>query len=183
MQMLASGRIDAATMQTLLMFEMVRHQMGPGAGPTDGGLDRGTTIGRSFRRMQSHTQRIYEQPDQIVAEWTEMVMAELGAHPYTPWRYPDLHRRIAWGKHRGLQRSFILLMEILELLEAGHVPQARALCVQAAKAHWQTAIDGGQWHIGWQLTGIHDPLRRRVFAGIPTEMEVAAEYVRGLEDL
>ncbi len=47
----------------------------------------------------------------------------------------------------------------------------------------QTALDEGNWRVGRSLTGLPDPISRRVFGGTEAEMEVAANYLKAIDEL
>ncbi len=72
---------------------------------------------------------------------------------------------------------------MLQLIDKGKAAQAGALVTQAMKALHKVTLDEGNWRVGWLLTGLPDPVGRKVFGGGEEELEVAANYIKAVEDL
>ena len=47
----------------------------------------------------------------------------------------------------------------------------------------QVALNQGSFKVGWALTGLHDPCKKKQHAGMAVEMEVVNEYLKTQEEL
>ena len=135
------GRVDPQALASLEMLRMIREMRAEDqrrrSEETDGSdlLGQGksaTSLGRAMAGMTRHRARIRDQPRKIVDEFRLDSKLELNIRAGESWAYPDLSKRIGWGHYQGLQRCFILLANILELLDQGQVLQAQALTVTRA---------------------------------------------------
>ena len=152
---------------------------GDGAEPELGPAS--SNMGRALRGMEAQKRLIRTQPHEVVRQFREQVLDDMGVYEGQPWCYRDHSRCVPWKHLKGLQTCYFLDMEVLQLLERGLVPQAAALLTQSAKTKHQAALDGGSWHLAWAFTGLADPLRRRPYAGTSAELQVMADFVE-MED-
>ena len=82
-----------------------------------------------------------------------------------------------------MQRMHAVLTELFILQDGGATGEAQAFTAQALKCIHQTALDEGDWRLGWRLLGIKDPLERSKFAGSETDMEVLYTHMKTLNEL
>ncbi len=123
------------------------------------------------------------QPDKVIQSFLRDVREELGVEGAMPWTLQEFNRRIAWGKFKSFQRMRYLLCHVLQLIDKGKAAQAGALVTQGTKALHQGTLDGGNWRVGRLLTGLPDPVGRKVLGGGEEELEVAANYIKAVEEL
>ena len=182
---------DTSALVQLEMLRMLRgmrdedrRRQGPDGEDLFADEDRpATSLGKAVAGMTRHRDRMKSRPRAIVEQFREDCRDELAVRSDEPWSYPDMARRIEWGQYRGMQRSYILIMHVIELLDRGETMRAHALACQSAKAFHQVALSGGQWKVAWALTGLPDPLTRKRFAGTATELEAVADFVKAEEEL
>ena len=122
-------------------------------------------------------------PRRLVEEYVEKSKEILGVQPGQVWNSCDLNRKIAWGRHRGLQRMHYMLCELFVRLDAGRADESQALTVQCPKAVHQAQLDDGDWKMAWLLTNLRDPLQRTRFGGSERELEAIASFTRAMDDL
>ena len=186
--------MEGKDVEKLLQLEVIR-AMRDMRGPRDAAKDpletlnfadrekrAQTSLGRAVSRMDMFKTRVHDCPGKISDEYRQEIMRELGADDSTPWKYLDFARRIQWGMMKSMQKTFVMNMEFLELLDHGHVRQAHAQVVQNSKAIHQMVNDN-DWKVAWQMTGLVDPLSRKKFAGTAFEREVCADFVRAEDEL
>ena len=190
--LMQGGRVNPQALASLEMLRMIRElraedQRRRSKETDDSDLllqgNSAATLGKAMAGMTRHRARIRDQPRKIVDEFRLVSKLELNIRAGESWAYPDLAKRISWGHYQGLQRCFILLANVLELLDQGQALQAQALTVQSMKAVHQAVLNNGSWKLGWPLTGIQDPLARRKFAGSASELELMADFVRAEEEV
>ena len=155
-------------------------ELGPLGSPTEGG-HRG--VERSLRSLHQMKNEIHRRPQGLVTEYINKVREILGVVDGQVWTFSDFNKRIAWGKHKGLQRMHFMLGEVLVLMDSGRVAEAEALVCQCLKATHQAALDDGDWRVAWHLTGLRDPLLRQRWGGTERELETIAAYSKAMEDL
>ena len=76
-----------------------------------------TPMGKAIAGMTRHRSRIRDQPRRMIDEFRADAKLELNVKEGESWSYPDLARRVSWGHDQGLQRCFLLLANVVELLE------------------------------------------------------------------
>ena len=100
---------------------------------------------KAFRNIDRMRSRIKRKPKKLVRAWLCRVRQDLGVVPGQAWTLADWVKGRAWGKHRGVMRSAVILAAVLEKLLAGENDQAQALLVQGLKATHQCALHSGAW--------------------------------------
>ena len=72
---------------------------------------------------------------------------------------------------------------VFQLLRQNQPRKAAMQLVRNMRSKHQVLLQGGSWDSAWLLTGQPDPVKRRPFAGTPTQMAVVAGYLGGMAEL
>jgi hypothetical protein len=142
------------------------------------------TSAKAFRNQHKLKRRLRKDPERVVKDFLKMAREELGVAKGQAWTLLDWSRKQQMSKHRGLLRSMVILISILERSLSEKEAEARALAVQGIKGTLQCCLHGGSWERGaWLLTTLADPVDDKSFAGTPGEMAAVSSYLRALEQL
>jgi hypothetical protein len=139
---------------------------------------------KAFRNQHKLRRRIRCDSDRLVKEFLKQAREELGVVRGQAWTLLDWAKRQKMSRSKGLLRSMVILIAVLEKSLSGKEAEARALAVQGIKATLQVSLHGGSWDRGaWLLTGLADPVEEKTFAGTPGEMAAVASYMKAVEQL
>ena len=150
-----------------------------GVSSQDKGL-RGSA--RALARYRKNSTRMWRKPMRHVKRYIAEVEEELGADE-TPYNLWDYTKRIPFGRQKGLYRMHHLASHILKKLLNDDPEGAALMTVLTLRCLHQTALDGGNWELGWLITTLKDPLARKKWGGEAQDLEAAADYLRAVQDL
>ncbi|CAE7242297.1 unnamed protein product [Symbiodinium microadriaticum] len=149
---------------------------------SSGGQDKGLRgSARALARYRKNSTRMWRKPMRHVKRYIAEVEEELGVDE-TPYNLWDYTKRIPFGRQKGLYRMHHLASHILKKLLNDDPEGAALMTVLTLRCLHQTALDGGNWELGW-LTTLKDPLARKKWGGEAQDLEAAADYLRAVQDL
>ena len=123
-----------------------------------------------------------KKPLKYVHRYVRDIEKELGAED-RPFKVSEISKKIPWGKQKTLQRCHYLLSEILELMLAEKWERAALQVVLSLKSIHQTALDNGDWQVGWMLSQLPDPLSKPKFGGSAEELGHVTAYLKSMAEL
>lgn len=200
-QLVASGGGQPMDLTTVLLLKMLQDKEGQGrrsrkksgrrspsssggsgsdSEDRDAGGGRGLKAIRSLHKMHD---RVLYYPKKIVKDFEKEVIEELGVCPGQSWTMLDWVKRQNFGKFKGLFRCCAMDVAVYEMLRNKEYESATAQIVQNLKAKHQAVLQQGEWTTAWLLTGLHDPVSKREFAGTKSEMAAVSGYVSALAKL
>ena len=152
------------------------------SGSSSGKPSKKNHAGKAVENFEAAKRRMRRRPLHYVRKYVRMVERELGAED-RPFRVSELGRKVNWGKQKTLQRCHYMLSETLELMLKEKWEKAALQLVLNLKAIHQTALDGGDWSVGWMLTHLADPFTKQRFGGDPEELGHVTAYLKSMADL
>ena len=136
----------------------------------------------SGKPTRKSKRKMRRRPLKYVKRYVRSVEKELGAED-RPFRVSEMGRKINWGKQKTLQRVHFMMSETLELMLKQKWERAALQLVLNLKALHQTALDGGDWSVGWLLSHLPDPFNKQRFGGDAEELSHVTAYLKSMAEL
>ena len=137
---------------------------------------------RAVEGFEASKRRMKRHPLRYVKRYVRDLEKELGAQG-RPFRIHEGSRRVPWGKQKTLQRCHFMFSEVLELMLKEKWERAALQVVLCLKSLHQTAVDGGDWSVGWLLCHLNDPLNKAKFGGSVEELGHVTSYLKSMAEL
>eukprot|EP00435_Cladocopium_sp_Y103_P016971 s147_g4.t1 len=141
-----------------------------------------SSAAKAVENYEAAKRRMKRRPLKYVKRYVRSIEKELGAED-RPFRVSEMGRKIPWGKQRTLQRCHYLMSETLELMLKEKWERAALQLVLNLKSLHQTALDGGDWSVGWLLCHLPDPFAKQRFGGDAEELQHVTAYLKSMSDL
>lgn len=140
---------------------------------------------RGSRQMFQLHKSVSTNPKKWIKDTNDAAMRALGVTTHQPWTMAEYgRRRVNFGNHRGLERMWMILCNLHELMRRGEATVAEASVCQALKCIEETVKNNGDWQTGWSWTGLPEPdssaAGNRGLAN-PAEFSVAQSYIKELD--
>jgi hypothetical protein len=140
---------------------------------------------RGAREMQRILSRIEKDASRYVRETAKAAQVQLGVLEGQSWNMQEYgRRRVQFGNHRGLERMWMMMSRVHELLSLGKTDRAHAMVCQSLKCVEETVRSSGDWEMGWAWTGLPPPdgsLDRGL--ATPSEFSAGASYMKELASI